>query len=209
MYLILSSYVYKNIPNWCICRRNFVFFKDERNLAKHEDLKYVDTPLLQFKNAIFLSKLLGNFSGDERTIDDRMTRLLGLKGPRSTKFAFAITVVSPFTDSPDCLIIPRSAITPISISSRFAGALYNHSGTAVRESSVSENWTRETFSKLVTFHADTSLVSYFAFTRLPGPPVFSPFTLPIPFPSLLPLSLRPLRLLRASSSNRRCSGTNY
>lgn len=93
-------------------------------------------------------------------------------------------MVSPFTDSPDCLIIPRSAITPISISSRFAGALYNHSGTAVRESSVSENWTRETFSKLVTFHADTSPVSYFALTRPPRS---------------LPLSLRLLLLLPASS----------
>lgn len=111
---------------------------------------------------------------------------------RVRQAAFAITVISPFTDSPDCLIIPRSAITPISISSRFAGALYNHSGTAVRESNVSENWTRETFSKLVTFHADTSPVSYFALTRLPR---LLSFTLPIPFPSLLPLSLRLLRLL--------------
>lgn len=117
---------------------------------------------------------LWGIPSDKRTIEttrDRVTRVLGLKGPRSTD-AFAITAVSPFTDSPDCLIIPRSAITPISISSRFAGALYNHSGTVVRESSVSENWTRETFSKLVTFHADTSpFVSYFAFTR-PSP--FSP-----------------------------------
>lgn len=88
--------------------------------------------------------------------------------------AFAATVVSPFTDSPDCLIIPRSAIMSISISLPvLPGALYNHSGTAVHESSDSENWTRETFSKLVTFHADTFLVSCFALVR---PSLRLPFT---------------------------------
>lgn len=41
---------------------------------------------------------------------------------------YPIIMVSPFfKDSSDCLIIPWNAITSISISSRFVGALYNHS----------------------------------------------------------------------------------
>lgn len=110
-------------------------------------------------------------------IADQVVRSLSLKGPIRHYRGLAF-----FKDSPDCLIIPWNAITPISISSRFAGALYNHSDPAVHESSDSEKWTRETFSKLVTFHTDTFLVSYFAFTR---PFVSLPFALLITFSSFL------------------------
>lgn len=89
------------------------------------------------------------------------------------------------------VIIPRSMITTINIFSVcWARALYNHSAREPFLERSSENWTRETFSKLVTFHADTFLVSYFALCSLPFFPLLS-LSLPLSPESLFSASTSP------------------